>query len=482
LKNLRQKVIQGLAWSLANVLSNQALSLIIHIFLARLLLPECFGLLGMISIFTGLALRIQGAGLGESLLRKKEVSVQEYNFVFCYGLCVGALFYLIFFFSAPAISRFYNEPQLILIIRVMTLNLMLIPLRGINRIQLVKRLNFKSIALIETLTLMGSGAIGIILAWAGFGVWSLVANFIGQHAISLLLFFSFNRWIPSTSIDIKASKALFAIGWKLMVANFINVGFREIYNVIIGRQYSAQSLGFYLQGMKLQRLPSDAISAMIKNVSFPAFAQIKEDKPRYRHAFGNTIRLLTYINFTVLVGLAAIADPLIPFVFSEKWRATIPFFQVLVIIGLMEPVKSLFVNILKVEGEAGALIKYMLLGKTFYIIGILLASGSSIYALVISQIVSAFLELLLFSTIGRYISYTFLDFSKDIFPNLLVALPTGACLFWLNRTLNLPSFYLLTIDTLAGALIVIAISLITGNPSFTEIQREVLKRIRISST
>ena len=476
MKNFREKVIQGFAWNSVNVLFGQILSLTIHIILARLLIPEHFGIIGMISIFTELALRIQGAGLGESLIRKKNVSPEEYNFVFFYGLSVGTSFYLLLFFLAPFISDFYVEPQLTWIIRVITINLVLVPLRGMNRVQLMKNLDFKGISIIETSTTLFSGIVAIYFAYKGYGVWSLVIQAMCQHVIAMTLFFLYNRWIPSFAFDKQKSKALFSIGSKFMIANFLQIGFRDIYNVIIGKQYSASSLGFYMQGMKLQKLPSNAVNTMIKNVSFPAFAEVKNDKANYKRAFGKTMRLLTYINFTILIGLAAIADPLIPTVFSEKWRATIPFFQILVMIGVLDPIKSLFGNILKVEGKGEVLIKYVFFTKLFYLIGIFLVIEQGIYALIISQVIAAFLELLVFSTIGKTIDYTGHDFLKDVVPNLCIALTVGTSLLLLNGMSPIRGFPLLFIDTIVGIITLYCISNITKNPSFMEIKTEISNR------
>ena len=429
-------MVHAFAWSSISVFLRQGLTLLIHITLARILIPEDFGIIGMISIFVELSLRLQGAGLGESLIRKKDVTQAEYNFVFYYGLLIGSVCYLTLYYMAPTIAIFYNEPRLIWIIRIMTLNLILIPLRGMNRVQLVKELSFDKIAKIEIISSIGSGLVAIILACMGFGVWSLVIQNLSMHVFSTTMFLKFNWWFPSLSLNKNQSKALFSFGSKLMISNFIEVGFRNIYNVIIGKQYSATVLGFYTQGMKLQKLPSNAINSIIKSVSFPAFANIKEDKARYKEAFRKTMRLLTFLNFSTLITLASIADPLIPLLLSPKWIKTIPFFQMLIVIGLLDPIKSLFINILKVEGDGGRLIRYIILTKLFYLIGVCITFHLTIHALVISQIIATFLELSVFSTVGKTIGYTLTEFINDISPNLFIAASIGGILIGCIGSLN----------------------------------------------
>ena len=469
-------MINALAWSSISVLLRQASTLLIHIILARILVPEDFGIIGMISIFIELSLRLQGAGLGESLIRKKEVIQAEYNFVFYYGLLIGSLCYLTLYCLAPIIANFYNEPRLIWIIRIMTLNLILIPLRGMNRVQLVKELSYDKIAKVEIIASIASGLIAIILACMGFGVWSLVIQNLSMHLFSTTMFLKFNWWLPSLSLNKNQSKALFSFGSKLMIANFIEVGFKNIYNVIIGKQYSVTTLGFYAQGMKLQKLPSNAINGIIKSVSFPAFANIKKDKKRYKEAFRKTMRLLTYLNFPILITLASIADPLIPLLLSSKWIKTIPFFQMLIVIGLLEPIKSLFINILKVEGNGGKLIRYIILTKLFHLVGVGVTFNLSIHALIISQIIATFLELSVFTTAGKNIGYNFTEFIKDILPNLFIATSIGGILIGCNMFTQFNNLTTLLMDAALSVVSIITLSYLTQNPSFMEIKHEIISR------
>jgi len=481
MKNLRKKVMLGFAWNSIGVVLNQILSVIINVVLARILVPEDFGVVAMLSIFIQLSLRLQGAGLGESLIRKKEVSQEEYNFVFYYSFLIGLASYLIFYFSAPLIADFYSEPKLIWITRIITLNLILIPLDGINRTQLVKKLDFKTITIVQTIAIIVSGTVGIIMAYTNCGVWSLVGQNLCLYFISMTVFIILNRWLPTISFDKKKSISLIGFGSKLMVANYLQIAFANIYSVIIGKQYTAGDLGFYAQGMKLQRIPSQSITSIIQMVSFPAFANIRDDKTKYLTAFRKTMKLMTFLNFPLLICLSAIADPLIPFALSEKWIKTIPFFQMLMVIGLLEPIKSLFINILKVEGKAGLLINYIMITKIFYLIGILITFKMSIYAIVISQILATFLELIIFSNIGKLIGYTKKDILKDIFPNLLLALLIGAALFSFNSLHLLNTVFTLLFDFMIGIFLFCLISYVAKNSSFFEIKQEltlVLKRKR----
>lgn len=481
MKNLREKIIHGLAWNSISVVITQGLSVVIHIILARLLIPEDFGIIGMLSIFIQLSLRLQGAGLGEALIRKKKVDQEEYNFVFYYGLFIGLICYLIFYLLAPVIANFYTEPKLIWITRLITLNLIIIPLSGINRIQLIKELNFNKLAIITIVASLLSGLIAIIMAYNGYGVWSLVIQNISLYFISMTLLVIFSRRIPTLSFNKKESASLFAFGSKLMIANFLETGFNNIYNVIIGKQYTASDLGFYIQGMKLQNIPSNSINSIIKSVSFPAFANIQEDKKKYQNAFRKTMRLLTFINFPVLITLAVVADPLIPLLLSEKWIKSIPFFQMLVVVGLLKPIKSLFVNILKVEGKAELLIKYIIYTKFFYILGIIISIRINIYAIVISQVLATFLELIVFSNIGKLIGYSLKDFLKDILPNLATALFVGGTLLFFNKFNLFHDIFTLLIDFLIGLVLFFFISNITNNSTFVEIKQEIYSQLRQSA-
>lgn len=477
LKHLRAKMIHGLTWNAFNVFTQQGVSLVIHITLARLLFPADFGIIGMITIFLELSLRLQGSGLGESLTRKKHADQEEYNFVFFYSLSVGFFCYGLLFTLAPAIAAFYSEPQLISVIRIIAINLILMPLRGINRVQLVKQFKFDQIARIEITTNISAGLIAISLAYTGWGVWSLVIQHLSIGLISLTLFVTTNFWLPTFKLNHKKSRQLFSFGSKFMISNFIQIGFRNIYHVIIGKQYTAATLGSYTQGIKLVSLPSNAINTIIKKVSFPVFAEVYDDKARYRNIFQKNVRLLSYINFSLLITLAAMSDPLIPFLLSNKWHATIPFFQILFVIGLMDPVKSLFTNVLKVEGKGGKLIQYVLFSKLFFLAGIFLTAHISVHALAISQSVAASMELLLFSRIGRYIDYYFDDFLKDVLPNLFIGTCIGCGIILFNRNTQLNDLITLLLDGTIALLILVILSSFLKNPSFIEIKTELRSRI-----
>ena len=473
--------MSGFIWNAINIASRQGLTLLIHISLARLLVPEDFGIIGMISIFMELSLRLQGAGLGEALVRKKNVCKEECNFVFYYRLCVGSICYVALFFTAPLIANFFSQPVLTGIVRIIGINLILIPLKTISIVQLIKNMQFHNIAKIEISSGIGAGLVAVYLAYQGFGVWSLVGQAVSLHVFSFFFFYAFNPWHPSLSLDRTKSKALFSFGSQLMISNFIETGFNNIYNIIIGKNYSAALLGFYSQGTKLQKLPSNAINGIIKGVSFPAFSSIRDDKHRYKNIFQKTMRLLTYLNFIALLSLAAIADPLIPLLLSDKWIKTIPFFQMLTLIGLMVPIKSLYINVLKVEGKGDILIKYVVLTKIFYLLIIAISIRLNIYALVAGQVLAVFLELMVFSRIGNYIDYRLTDLVKDILPNLAIALMSAGSLLTANHYLSFMSpFRVLCCDIAIGATVVIILSTFFKNPSFREIKIEFVQKAKIT--
>ena len=466
--SFKQKIIFGASWNLVNVIFKQVLTISFVIILARLLSPADFGLIGMISIFIELSLRLQGAGLGETLIRQNNCTQADYNYVFYYGLIVNLICYLLLFFIAPIIARFFSQEKLVWVIRIITLSLFFMPLRGVNQIQMIKTLNFHWIARIEILENTTSGIIAIFMAWMGFGVWSLVARHLCRDLTSTLLFSGVNRWIPTLSMEKQRSKKLFLFGSRLMISNFIDSGFRNIYNLIIGKQYSAQDLGYYSQGKRLQQLPSNSVNAIVRNVSFPALAILRSEK-NYRTGFRTAIKLLTFINFPLMVCLAVIADPLIPLVLSDKWTPCIPFFRLLLIIGLMEPIKSQFVSILKVEGKGNLLIGYAAFTKLFYLIGILITFRLNIYILVISQIIAAVFELLVYTRVGRLVQYSTLDLLKDIVPNVTIALGIGAILTASNAILPVSDPTIICLDVLIAFGGMVALSVLTRNPNYFQI-------------
>ena len=243
--SLKQKTVSGLLWSFVDTIAGQGITFIIGIILARILSPREFGLIGMITVFIAISESFINSGFSSALIRKKDCTNIDFSTVFYFNLAAGILFFLILFFTAPFIAAFFNEPQLTAIVQVLGIVLIIDSLTLIQRTILTKRIDFKLQARISVIASLGSGVIAIVMAYKGFGVWSLVAQRIAKQGLNSIFLWLWNRWKPLLVFSMQSFKELFGFGSKLLVSGLIDTLYRNIYYLIIGKFFSAQELGYY---------------------------------------------------------------------------------------------------------------------------------------------------------------------------------------------------------------------------------------------
>ncbi|NLT46251.1 MAG: lipopolysaccharide biosynthesis protein, partial [Thermotogaceae bacterium] len=338
--NLRQKTASGLFWSFSDLIANQGIQFLIQVVLARLLLVEDFGLIGMITIFIAISTSFIDSGFSQALIREQEAKQEDFSTVFYFNLAMACGLYIILFFSAPFISDFFKEPRLIAILRVLSLVLIINSFGIIQRVMLVRRIDFKTQTKISIIASISSGAVAIVLAYFGFGVWSLVIRTLTMQFLVAFLLSISNRWKPSLVFNIHSFKRLFRFGSRLLVSGLLDKIYNNIYYVIIGKFFSATDLGYYTNAKKLEETASAAVTGALQRVSYPVLSSMQNEESRLRAGFAKIIRTSTYLNFPIMVFLAAIANSLIKLIFSEKWLPSIPYFQILCFAGMLYPLHA----------------------------------------------------------------------------------------------------------------------------------------------
>jgi len=393
--SLKNKTISGIFWSFSEIITRQGIQFIIQVFLARLLLPKDFGIIGMITVFIAISNSVIDSGFSSALIREKKVSQEDYSTVFYFNLAMAVVMYVVLFFSADAISNFFNEPQLVAIVKVLALILIVNSFGLIQRTMLIKKIDFKTQTRISVISSILSGVIAIIFAYLGYGVWSLVIRMLSmQFILSLLLCLS-NKWIPSLVFKIDSFKRLFGFGWKLLVSGLIDTLYKNIYYIIIGKFFSATSLGYYTNGKKIVDIASQSITTSVQKVSYPVLSSIKDDSERLRNGYRKIIKNSVFITFPLMIGLAAVAEPFIMIVFGEKWINSIPYLQILCFGIMLFPLHAINLNILQVKGRSDLFLKLEIVKK---IIGISFITIVMVFRLGI-------IALLWTSVVGSYIAY-----------------------------------------------------------------------------
>lgn len=393
--SLRARALRGSAWSLVEQATAQGIQFLITVVMARLLTPEDFGLMGMLGIFIVLSQSVLDAGLGMALIRKPDATHLDECSVFYFNLAMGGLLAALFHALAPAIAAFYRQPALADLTRAMSALFVLQSLGSLQSSLLVKGLHFKRQTLISMGATAVSGTVGILAAWRGCGVWSLVYSTLTFATVRSLLLWIGSPWRPARRFSGDALRQLFAFGSRILSAGLLNQAFDELYSVVIGRFFSAGELGFYTRARRLQQLAVNYPSDALNRVCFPLFAQLQGDPARLAAGFRRALEWMIAAQFGLLAGLVVTGKPLIVSLFSARWQGSVLFFQLLCAAGLLYPVHLLNMSALQALGQARLFLRLEFIKKGLLLVVLLATVPFGITALVAGQVAVSLLALLI---------------------------------------------------------------------------------------
>jgi O-antigen/teichoic acid export membrane protein len=454
---LKEKTISGLKWSFADNFVNQGLQFVVGIILARLLSPKEFGLIGMLTIFIAISQSFIDSGFSQALIRKNECTTEDYSTVFFYNLGVGLFLYFLLFLFSRAIGNFYHEPILTLLIKVLGINIIISSLSVIQRTILTKNINFKLQTKISVLSSLLSGIIGIVMAFSGWGVWSLVWRNVAQNIINSLLLWLWNGWRPAFIFSIKSFRELFGFGSKLLISGLLDTTFTNIYYLVIGKYYSAVELGFYTRADQFKNFPSQNLTSVIQRVSYPALASIQTDPQRLKRGYKDLIKNAMLVSFVLMIGMATVAKPLVITLIGKKWLPLVPYLQLLCLSGMLYPLHALNLNMLAVQGRSDLFLKLEIIKKTLVIpvliIGVLWGIKIMILGMFINSIIAYFLNSY---WSGKMINYSMKEQINDILPSFYIALIMAAIVWFVGTKLPMqyPAF-VLSLQIILGSCVVI---------------------------
>jgi len=451
--SLKRKSINGLIWSFIDLIAYQGIQFAIQIVLARLLLPEHFGIIGMIIVFIAISNSIVDSGFSQALIRDQHTSQEDYSTVFHFNLFMSIVMYFILFTLAGPISAFYGEPQLINIIRVLAVVLVINSFGIIQRTMLIKNVDFKTITKVSVIAAIISGSITIIMASLGFGIWSLVTNVIMMQFIHTLLLWVFNRWVPSTTFKMQSFKKYFRFGYKLLLSGLLNTIYNNLFFVIIGRVHSTVQLGYYTNAVKFSDVSSQSISAVVQRVSYPILSSIQDDEKRLKTGFRKIIKTSAFINFPLMIGLAAVATPLFSILLGDKWLPSVIYFQLLCLAGMLYPIHAINLNILQVKGRSDLFLLIEII-KCFVLtilIGLSLLFGLGIIGLVVAAVLNSYISLFINTYFSaREIDYSALEQLKDLIPVFLISIAMGITVNLVGSILPVNNFIRIITQSTVG--------------------------------
>ncbi len=424
--SLKSSAIRGMSWSALDKFGTYASHLVINIVLARLLIPEDFGLVAMLSVFQAISQTFIDSGMGSGLIQKTDRTEVDFSTVFVFNFIVSVIAYILLYFVAPYIADFYHEPRLIPLMRALMLSIIFYALVAVQTIKLQIALDFKTITKINLTKIIIGGIAGITAAYNGCKAWSLVWQSLTNALVGVILFRTIVDWKPSVKFSKKSFKKLFGFGSKLLCAGIVAQIFNNLYNIFIGKFYSAKDLAYYSKAYSYTNVASGSITSILQQVTYPILASIKSNKERMLDVYRRLIRMTAYLVLPTMAIFAALAEPLVLFFLTEKWLPIVPYLRWLCLARVVTPVSALNLNILNANGRSDLFLKLDLSKLPLSIITMIITVPLGVDAVVIGGAVTSLLCFFVNAWLpGKLYGYGPISQLKDIFPMITITIITA---------------------------------------------------------
>ena len=460
-QNLKEKTAQGLFWAFLSSGGIQLLNLIIGIFLARLLSPGEYGIVGMLAIFTLLANNLQESGFGVALVNIKNIKHNDYNSVFWFNVGMSLLLYLILFLCAPLIASFFHQPCLVSLSRFVFLAFVIASLGISPNAMLVRELKMKEKAITSLSALVVSGTVAVIMALNGFSYWSLATQQILYNVVIVIGRYYYTRWCPTFNVDFTPVKQMFSFSYKVLVTAVLTTINNNMLTVIFGRLFPAQAVGNFTQANKWNTMANQLVSNTVAQVAQPVLTRITDDQERQRRVFGKMLRFTAFLSFPAMFGLAIVAPQVILLAIGQKWNDSIPLLQILCISGAFIPLYTVYQNLFLSQGKSDTYMWLTISQIAVMLIAVLACHKLGITAMVIAFACINILWLLAWQLFAyRLIGYRFVSMLRDLLPFMVIALAAMAVTYLVTLSISNMYFLLVARILLAAALYVITMKLL----------------------
>lgn len=467
---VKKKTLHGFGWSFADNLGNQMVTFCVTLVLARLLTPSDFGMIAMITVFTAIANTFIDSGFSTALIRKLNCTQRDYSTVFYFNISIGLLLFSVLFLAAPALSRFYEYPELEAITRTISLVVIIGSFSVIQRIILTKNIDFRRQAKVSLISAIASGILGISMALWGFGVWSLVGQVLSRQLFQSILLWVFSSWRPSLIFSVKSFRELFGFGSKILASSLIDTLYKNINSLVIGKFFSSATLGYYTNADKFQSVFSTNLTQTIQRVSFPVLSSFQKDELKIKNAYKKLLINTMIVTFALMLGLAAVAESVVILSMGKQWEQVIPYLQLLCFSGMFYPLHAINLNIINVKGSPGDFLKLEVIKKIVAVPVLVAGILWGVYVLLFGMIAISILSFFLNSyysdeLIGYSTREQLADIAKPLGISMLVAI-----LMWLITLLHWNLLGTLLLQVGVGLVFAYVLYSYSGMDEFNELK------------
>lgn len=432
-ESLKNKTIKGVGWSAADALLGQGVTFIVGLVLARLLSPDEYGLIGICLIFTTVLNGIVDSGFSNALIRKKEVTDEDYNTMFTTNMAISIVLYVLLFISAPLVSDFFHRIELTALVRVTGLILFLNALSITQVTILTKNIDFKTKTKASLVSAIISGVIGIAMAFMGYGVWSLVAQQLSKQLLYTLCLWVLNKWWPKFTFYNDSFKYMWGFGWKLLASGILNNVWNQLYQVVIGRCYTSSTLGHYTRANECASIFSSNLTTIIQRVTFPVLSELQDDKKKLLVSYRKLIKVSMFVTVICMFALGAMAEPMIYSLIGPQWHQAATFLPFICITMSLYPLHAINLNMLQVQGRSDLFLYLEIVKKIITLIPIFIGAFVGVYWMLCASIFTGFIAFLLNSWFtGKFLNYSSWQQLKDVLPSYLIALLIGFIVYLLK--------------------------------------------------
>lgn len=458
MENLRKKVFSGFIWRFMERIGAQGVGFIVSMFLARFLTPEDYGQVALVTVFITILNTFALSGIGTSLIQKKDTDELDYSTVFHFNIVFSILLYGILFLCAPLIGMFYNDSSLVLLVRVLGISIIISGANNVQRSYVSKTMQFKRFFLSTIIGTLVSGVVGIMMAYKGMGTWSIVGQQLTNQVIDTVILWFTVGWRPQKKFSFSRLKVLYSFGWKLLVSSLIDTVYTNLYSLVIGKFYDANTLGLYNKGVQFPNLIVSNVNGPIQSVLLPAMSYEQDNKKRVKDMTRRSIVTSSFFIFPMMIGMAAVAKPMVILLLTEKWVACVPFVQISCITLAFYPIHIANLQAINAMGRSDIFLKLEIIKKIVGLGLLIAAVPFGVYVMVwfkaLSSLIATFINAY---PNKKLLGYSYLEQIKDLLPAILSASMMGIVV-WGIELLNLNVVVTIVIQMILGIAVYLGIA------------------------